>query len=434
MEYKRFSAASFPASHNAGTQPSEQLVESVSQIEIGSDDITVSVEAPAVRGRRFAAVFFLFLFLAAGFMLAFPFTGGGNRVLSIAASLLTADSALLEKRVETLLIPLGSSSGNTGTDSRHPSSFSLSVPAADSTVIDVSSPDPSLPPESAPVSYEDTVGSSDIQTVSISPSEKLTNETAYTVELDVLSQLPYPIAAVAASGKAASGKVPSAEAPSAEEQDAVSVFGESQPQILILHTHGTECYADSQSGGSYRCRDTEKNVVRVGRELAEVLTQRGLSVIHCEEMFDEDSFIKAYSNSYNAVREYLHQYPSIRYVIDLHRDAVSDGGGGYADLSVSLEGESCAQLMLVVGTDEAGAKHPEWRNNLRVALQLQTDVQKRYPGLMRPLNLRRASFNQQLSPGYFLLETGSCGGTLEEALRSIRLFGGVFADTVTAGA
>lgn len=422
MEYKRFSAASFPASHNAGAQSSEQLVESVSQIEIGSDDVTVSVETPAVRGRRFAAVFFLFLFLAAGFMLAFPFTGGGNRVLSIAASLLTADSALLEKRVESLLIPLGS--GNPGTDSSHPASFSLSVPAADSAVIDVSSPDSAPPPETSPVSYEDTVGSSDIQTVSISTSEKLTNETAYTVELDVLSQLPYPIAAVAASGEAASG----------EEQDAVSVFGESQPQVLILHTHGTECYADSQSGGSYRCRDTEKNVVRVGRELAEVLTQRGLSVIHCEEMFDEDSFIKAYSNSYNAVREYLDQYPSIRYVIDLHRDAVSDGHGGYADLSVSLEGESCAQMMLVVGTDEAGAKHPEWRNNLRVALQLQTDVQQRYPGLMRPLNLRRASFNQQLSPGYFLLETGSCGGTMEEALRSIRLFGGVFADTVTAGA
>ena len=209
----------------------------------------------------------------------------------------------------------------------------------------------------------------------------------------------------------------------------MDVFGESSPSVLILHTHGTECYADAPNASNYRTDDTAQNVVSVGDALAEALSEEGISVLHCREMFDQDSFIKAYQNSARAARDYLSRYPSIRYIIDLHRDAVPDGDG-YADLSTELFGEKCARLMLVIGTDEAGANHPDWQSNLRVAQAIQNSAEEKYPLLMRGINLRRASFNQQIASGYFLLEAGSCGGELSEAQKSVRLFAKAFADVI----
>ena len=86
--------------------------------------------------------------------------------------------------------------------------------------------------------------------------------------------------------------------------------------------------------------------------------------------------------------------------------------------------------MLVIGTDEAGANHPDWQSNLRVAQAIQNSAEEKYPSLMRGINLRRASFNQQIASGYFLLEAGSCGGELSEAQKSVRLFAKAFADVI----
>jgi stage II sporulation protein P len=148
-------------------------------------------------------------------------------------------------------------------------------------------------------------------------------------------------------------------------------------------------------------------------------------------MFDAQSYIKAYSNSYSAVSQYLTEYPSIKYVIDLHRDAIADGNGGYKKLTVQLGEKTATQMMFVVGTDEAGASHPEWTKNLRVVMGIQNELSKKYPTLMRPVNLRKASFNQQLCPGYFILEVGGCGDSLDEAKNSAIMFAQVFADHIT---
>ena len=41
---------------------------------------------------------------------------------------------------------------------------------------------------------------------------------------------------------------------------------------------------------------------------------------------------------------------------------------------------------------------------------------------MRPINLRKERFNMHVSYGSLLVEVGSTGNTLEEALRAIRPF------------
>lgn len=202
------------------------------------------------------------------------------------------------------------------------------------------------------------------------------------------------------------------------------------PLVLIVHTHGTEGYINSTDNNVTRSNDTDKNVVRVGKELAEVLRAYGIPVIHSETMHDEISYVKAYDNSKAEVKSYLSQYPSIKYVIDLHRDALGSDGDIPIKTYTSVNGEDSAQLMLVMGTNADGGNHPYYMNNLTVAANLQTAANHLYPDLMRPINVRPIIFNQNLAYGCMILEVGSDANTLEEALTAVRMFGRCFAQTI----
>ena len=109
-------------------------------------------------------------------------------------------------------------------------------------------------------------------------------------------------------------------------------------------------------------------------------------------------------------------------MIDLHRDALGSGDVVYKT-QAALSGKTCAQVMMLVGTGENGLPHPNWKQNLQLALYLQGAAEAAYPGLARPIELVRERYNQQLSPGMMILEVGSSGNTLREALTAIELFG-----------
>lgn len=209
------------------------------------------------------------------------------------------------------------------------------------------------------------------------------------------------------------------------EEPAVSLPSEG-PQILIIHTHGSEAYTpDAENlyveSGTARTEDTEHNVVRVGDELAAALEAQGLSVIHDRGLYDYPSYTGSYGRSGAAIESYLAQYPDIAVVIDLHRDALGDGDVIYK--TVAHEGgEASSQLMLLVGTGENGLYHPYWQENLKLALTLQSAVSEIYPSLVRPVAIKPERYNQQLTTGSLILEVGSSGNTLPEALAAVRLF------------
>ena len=74
------------------------------------------------------------------------------------------------------------------------------------------------------------------------------------------------------------------------------------------------------------------------------------------------------------VEQWLEQYPSIKVVFDVHRDALV-GSEGEIYKMVSVEaGEKVAQVMMVLGTDAGGAEHPRWKDNLAFALRLQKNL------------------------------------------------------------
>ena len=192
------------------------------------------------------------------------------------------------------------------------------------------------------------------------------------------------------------------------------------PTVLILHTHGTESYT-KQSGehyresSAYRTLDKQYNMVSLGDHLAELLEAGGIPVIHDRELHDYPSYSGSYAHARKSIAAYLKEHPSIRLVLDLHRDASGDDTNQMRT-KATVNGKSSAQLMLVVGTNGTGLDHPDWEENLALGLKLHTQCGRIAPGIMRYVNLRAQRFNQDLSPGALIVEIGAAGNTHTEAL------------------
>lgn len=217
--------------------------------------------------------------------------------------------------------------------------------------------------------------------------------------------------------------------PSLSAKELDKKYGKGCKKVLLYHTHATEGFADTYET-SFRTKDKEKNMIAVGDIIYEVLTMAGIETVHLTEQFDKESFNDAYDRSNEAVLSVLKENPSIQYVFDVHRDCIGNADDGYVRAVMNIYGKPAAQLMFVCGTDEGGSSHTAWRQNLTASLHLQSSLVQSYPRLMRPVNLRRASFYQDSAPTSLIIECGTCAGTLVEAKRGAVLFAKSLADYV----
>ena len=207
------------------------------------------------------------------------------------------------------------------------------------------------------------------------------------------------------------------------------------PEILILHTHATESYTAEgetsyNSAQSDRTQDTEKNIVKVGEKMAEIFRENGIETLHDKTLHDYPNYNGSYGNSLKTAESYLKKYPTIKMIIDVHRDAIVYGDGTKAKVLTEINGKKAAQLMFVIGTNAGGLEHPEWEKNLRTAVKLQAAIEQKYPGLMRGINLRKERFNEHLTYGSMIIEVGTSGNTLAESLYSSQLAAKVIAETL----
>lgn len=184
---------------------------------------------------------------------------------------------------------------------------------------------------------------------------------------------------------------------------------EDPPSVLILHTHTTEGYAETPG---WRTTEETGNMIAMGDIVAEALTQQGIGVLHDRELHDYPSYNGAYVRTRKSLEEYLRQYPSIRLVLDLHRDAAGEGSRQMRTRA-TVAGEPSAQLMIVMGTN-----YDTYEDNLSLGLKLHAQLERMYPGITRPIQLRAARFNQDLCPGSVLVEIGAAGNTQAEARRA----------------
>lgn len=202
-----------------------------------------------------------------------------------------------------------------------------------------------------------------------------------------------------------------------------------EPTVLILHSHGSESYTPTGEYAEvspYHTLERDYNMLSVGDYVARILEAEGICVLHDTTLHDQPSYNAAYNNSRDSAKAYLEKYPSIQLVLDLHRDSIEDASGNQVAQTVFAGDQTLAPLMLVVGTDYGGLTHPKWRENLSLALKLQTQLEGLCPGICRNINLRTQRFNQDLSAGALLIEVGSSGNSRQDALRSA----GVLAEAI----
>lgn len=193
------------------------------------------------------------------------------------------------------------------------------------------------------------------------------------------------------------------------------------PQILIFHTHGSESYADSESG---KQSDT---VVGVGEQLKKELEKQGFSVYHDKTSYDikngQLDRSKAYYYAAQGIEALLKKYPQIQVVIDLHRDGVASG----TRLVTKVDGKKTAQIMFFNGMSRTATngeisylKNPNKLWNLAFSMQLQKKAYEKYPGFTRKVYVKGYRYNLHYRKRSLLVEVGAQTNTVEEAYNAMK--------------
>ena len=193
--------------------------------------------------------------------------------------------------------------------------------------------------------------------------------------------------------------------------------------VIIFHTHTCESYTPTKenkykASGNFRTTDLKYSVVRVGKELEKYLEKYKFNIVRDETKHDYPAYSGSYERSLKTVRNLLKKNENTDIVFDVHRDAI--GSSSNFAPTVEINGEKVAQLMFVIGTNDGGGKHPNWKNNLKFAVKVQEKANELYPGLFRNINLRSATFNQKVANAASIIEVGATGNTLEEACASMK--------------
>ena len=210
---------------------------------------------------------------------------------------------------------------------------------------------------------------------------------------------------------------------SEEESSDPVVLGD-DPLVLIVHTHATESYLPA-SGSNFHSKGEENTVRDVGNVLATSLEEEGISVVHDKTLHDDPSYNDSYNRSYETVQELLKKYPTVKCVIDLHRDAVASESPA---ATVSVDGKKCAKYSYVIGT-----LAETYQSNKTFISNLNKVASEDYDGYTGKVLERGYSYNQGYSSKSLLLEIGYNRHQIEEARNSAEIFGKILADTLKKG-
>lgn len=206
------------------------------------------------------------------------------------------------------------------------------------------------------------------------------------------------------------------------------------PLVAIYHTHSSETYhgperhaKDRSYSPSDHAWGKTSGMISIGGELARTLTQDyRIPVVHSRNIHDYPVYRDAYVNSAVTVKELLRKYPSLRIVLDIHRDGLADMDLDF--ITTVMGGERLARIAVIVGRGQPGLPNPHWGKNQALAERLHAKMEEMYPGLSRGLIVRNWPYNQELSDCALLLELGDHFNTREEAQKSA----GLLADCLAA--
>lgn len=212
----------------------------------------------------------------------------------------------------------------------------------------------------------------------------------------------------------------------------LAIPDKTKPTVLIYHTHTTEAYEILDRGWyskdfNTRSKNPNTNMVRVGLAIKQRLEASGFVVLHDTDIHDT-SYNGSYDRSRVCIEKYKKEYPTLKVIIDVHRDGIINKDGVKTKPVAKISGKKAAQIMIITGCQEGKVKEfKDWEQNLVFALQLQKKAEDLYPGLMRPVYFSPRKYNMDTSHCGVLLEMGSDANTLEEAVYSGELIGNAMA-------
>ena len=210
--------------------------------------------------------------------------------------------------------------------------------------------------------------------------------------------------------------------------------------VLIYHSHVSESYTlnedqepDESSGfwnDPYRTDDERYNLVAIGQRVAQILRENGINVIHDTTSFEIPNSDYAYENARDHLQDVLAEHPEICLVLDIHRDAVPDPNDEEKQWApvVTVDGRRSAMISMLIGYNDSYDRI--WDQNLAFAAKLGAQLNKNVPDTFRQLliNNMDTRYNQDMGPVSMLIEVGTAGNSLEEALNGAELLAEALVD------
>jgi len=199
------------------------------------------------------------------------------------------------------------------------------------------------------------------------------------------------------------------------------------PLVYLYNTHQTEEY-DKNSLFDY---SVKPNVMIASYILREKLNNLGVNTI-VETNNMKDFLVKnnyKYNMSYHASEYFARlkttEFPSIRYLIDIHRDSMGKNG----TLLVTND-KSYARVLFVVGLE-----HTKSENNVGFAEKLNSVMESMYPGLSRGVSYKTGSpihgvYNANLEGKSVLLEIGGVENKIEEVNNTMEALSNVIHEVI----
>lgn len=215
-----------------------------------------------------------------------------------------------------------------------------------------------------------------------------------------------------------------------------AVLNNGLPLVGIYHTHDWESYISefpalpvfgADDLGKVASHDhAKRTIVDVGRTLALKLRDLGVTTVHAPFRHQELGYDYAYQSSRETAKRILKEAPSVKIMIDLHRDSAWG-----LDTTADVKGEKAAKMRCVIGTKVDNAS---WEQNKRFCDQVMERLGKIDPELTLPTLTQEYRYNQDLLPGAILLEIGGALNQYDEAERAVGYLAEVLVAMMREGA
>ncbi|MDD6479839.1 MAG: stage II sporulation protein P [Clostridium sp.] len=199
------------------------------------------------------------------------------------------------------------------------------------------------------------------------------------------------------------------------------------PIVYIYNTHQKEEYT-VEKNEPYNITPT---VLTTSYMLEEQLLKHGIKSV-VEESSVSEALNKnkwKYASSYKVTKTFLEKakekYPSLKFYIDVHRDSVK-----YSITTKTINDKKYARVMFLIGLE-----NKNYEENLKVTEAINSEVEKKYPGLSRGIYKKKGKevngvYNQDFSSNCILIEFGGNKNTIDEVYNTVIALGEIISNYI----